>query len=608
MAAIIQLESVSKSFSAEPLLQDVTFNVQAGDRLGLIGPNGAGKSTLLKMMANLESPDAGELRRQRDAFMLYTAQQVPFDGSLSVYDTLQSAWEIDLEDYERDSRIDRYLRSLEIDPDVKLGSLSGGWQKRVHLISGLMHEPDCWLVDEPTNHLDLAAVLWLQEQLQQFRGTIVLISHDRYFLNEMATRIIDVNNCYRNGFLDVAGNYDAYLVGRDAYAAAQLQEQSSLANQNRREQEWLARRPKARGTKSVSRIKRAGELESDLKAVSARNVQRSIGDVSFQGSGRKSQDLIVATALKQQFGDLHVFHDLDLHLSAGNRMVILGRNGCGKTSLLNILAGDVEQKSGTVKRAHELRIVRFSQDRSQLNMKATLRSVMCPEGGDRVAYQGRDLHINAWLQMFLFRPDQLDQLIGSFSGGEQARILLSGMMLREADVLILDEPTNDLDIPAIELLEQSLIEFNGAIILVTHDRYLMENVATHFLALNIGEQPVRVGSYRQWEDQQRQKNTKSSSNVVASDEVDYVEPALTEAKPAAKKSSLSWNEQKELRGMESKIEKAEAKLEALQASLHADEAGRDAKMFERISKEILEQQEKNDALYARWQDLESRNG
>ena len=594
MASVVQCLELSKSYSAEVLLQQISFAVEDGDRLGLIGPNGAGKSTLMKLMAGLETPDEGEIRLQRDTHVVFTAQQHAYADDEDVRSVLANAWTIALPDYEQVARIDRSLRLLELDGATLIGALSGGWQKRVQLIAALMQEPDLWFLDEPTNHLDLEAVLWLQERLMQFKGTLVVVSHDRYFLNEIANRIIEVNFCYATGILDARGNYDDFLEQRDAYLHAQQQAQQSLDNQHRREQAWLARRPKARTTKSVSRIKRAAEIAEELQTVSQRNQQRKLGDVGFHGSDRKSKDLIVCEELSQAYGEALIFEHADIHLSAQDRLVVLGKNGSGKSTLLDLLAQETTPKSGKIKYAHELRIVRFSQDRSQLDQDATLKQVICPEG-DRVFYRERALHINAWLQMFLFRPDQLDQRIRAFSGGEQARILLSRMMLQEADVLILDEPTNDLDIPSIELLEQSLIEFDGAVVLVTHDRYLMEVVGSQFLALQIGQTPRRVGSYRQWEDQQLEQATSSDTDTAAAQTAnDAVE-------------SLSWDEQKELRGMEKRIQKAEAKLDELGQQLASEELMRDLDAYQSCNDEFQALQSEVEELYTRWQELEERS-
>ena len=594
MASILQCIDLSKSYSAEVLLQGISVAIEEGDRVGLIGPNGAGKSTLLKLMAEVESLDEGEIRVQRNLDVIYTPQHVPYESTQTIEQILNQAWQVECPDYERSARMDRFLRELEIDADTALGTLSGGWQKRVQLIAALMQQPGLWLLDEPTNHLDLEAVLWLQGHIQRFAGTVVMISHDRYFLNEVANRIMEVNNCYAEGLLDTRGNYDQFLEQRDAYMHAQRQTQQSLDNQHRREQAWLARRPKARTTKSVSRIKRAADIADELKVVSQRNNEQRLGDVGFHASGRRSQDLIVADEIAQQFDDLLVFDKADVHLSAKDRLVILGKNGSGKSTLLDILAGTASPKQGKIKFGHELRIVRFSQDRSQLDQNATLKQVMCPDG-DRVFYRERALHINAWLQMFLFRPEQLDQKIGDFSGGEQARILLSGMMLQEADVLILDEPTNDLDIPSIELLEQSLLEFNGAIVLVTHDRYLMEQVGTQFLAMQIGQVPRRVGSYRQWEDQR-----------LSYEQVEESDSAQDDAS-AEQIEELTWEEQKELRGMEKRIHKAEEKLEMLSQELLKENVASDASLYQSANDAFLAQQARVDEMYTRWEALEERS-
>lgn len=596
MAAVIQLETVSKSFSAEPLLEGISCTIQAGERVALIGPNGAGKSTLLQLMNGSLEPDGGELRRQKDLRHVYTAQKFTPTAGQSVGDWLAAAWQLELPPHQRTARSDRLLRALDIDTQQELAALSGGWQKRVQLIAGLMQEPECWLLDEPTNHLDLDAVLWLQDELLQFRGTLVVISHDRYFLNQVCDRVLDVNRCYPGGLLDCSGHYDDYLEQREATLQAQQREQASLANEHRREQAWLARRPKARTTKAVSRIKRAGHIAEDLAAVQQRNQQRSLAAPGFDGSGRRTQQLLLGDGLEQRYGELLVFRDLDLQLCAGERLVLLGANGSGKTTLLDLLAGDVEPVAGALKRAHELKTLRFSQDRSQLDQQATLKHIICPDS-DQVVYRGRAIHINAWLQMFLFTAQQLDQRIRNFSGGEQARILLMRMMLQQADVLLLDEPTNDLDIPAIELLEQMLIDFEGAVVLVTHDRYLMEAVGSDFLALEPGATPRRVGSYRQWEQQQRREQPTATTDADTQTDRTSAEP---------ESGSLSWEEQKELRGIEKRVLKAEADLEAISARLDAAANSQDSSEFVRLSKAFEDAQQAVEDLYTRWQELEER--
>lgn len=586
MAAIVSLEGISKSFTAEPLFSDLRMTIQDGERVGMIGPNGAGKSTLLKIFYGAMETDEGMVRRRRYASLSYSAQNDDFDLTQTAYDLLCAAVsDLDLEDYEIASRADRLLNELQIEAEVTAGQLSGGWRKRLHLACGLMREADCWLIDEPTNHLDLDGCLWIQQRVEHYPQTVVMISHDRYFLEQSASRIIEIDHHYAEGYFSSHCGYRQFLVDRELYFESLRKKEESMSNKYRREAEWLSRRPKARTTKSQSRIKKAAELKEDLDNVKGRNKQQRLGDIGFQDSGRRSQDLMVCENVCKQYGDNVVLRNVDVHLSAGVRLGLLGRNGSGKTTLLKILSGEVDCDSGDIKRAYELKAVRFSQDRSQLNLKHTLRQALS-DNEDTIVYQGRNIHINAWSQMFLFKREQLDQKLGSLSGGEQARVLLSQMMRKEADVLILDEPTNDLDIPALEVLENSLLDFKGAIILVTHDRYLLEEVATDFLAICDDHSAIRVGSYQQWED--AQKRLKGGAD-------DSVAGATEEVAP-----ELSWAEQKELRGIEKKIEKAEQRLEKFQQQL----ANESAVSSSSAQADCERAQAAIQKLYARWQELE----
>ncbi|NRA39160.1 MAG: ABC-F family ATP-binding cassette domain-containing protein [Planctomycetes bacterium] len=599
MAAIVSLEGISKSFTAEPLFSDLRMTIQDGERVGMIGPNGAGKSTLLKIFFGTLDADEGNVLRRRDARLAYSAQSDDFDLEQTAYDILCAAVaDLDLEDYEVAARADRLLSELKIDADVTAGSLSGGWRKRLHLACGLMQEADCWLVDEPTNHLDLDGCLWIQQRVESYPNTVIMISHDRYFLEQSVSRTIEIDHHYAEGYFSSRCGYRQFLVDRDLYFDSLRKKEESMSNKYRREAEWLSRRPKARTTKSQSRIKKAGELKDDLDNVKSRNKQARLGDIGFQESGRRSQDLLVCEGVHKSYGDGDdkkiVLKNIDLHLSAGVRLGLLGRNGSGKTTLLKILSGEVEADSGNIKRAYELKAIRFSQDRSQLNLQHTLRQALS-DNEDTVVYQGRNIHINAWSQMFLFKREQLEQKISSLSGGEQARVLLSQMMRKEADVLILDEPTNDLDIPALEVLESSLLDFKGAIILVTHDRFLLEEVATDFLAICDDHSAIRVGSYAQWED--AQKRLKGGADGTLSEENDGEEPIV----------ELTWAEQKELRGIEKKIANAEVRLEKIQERLADDKVLSDVAAFAKAQAESTTAEEKLKEMYARWEDLESRS-
>ncbi|MFO0732506.1 MAG: ABC-F family ATP-binding cassette domain-containing protein [Nitrospiraceae bacterium] len=358
-------------------------------------------------------------------------------------------------------------------------------------------EPDVLLMDEPTNHLDLEGILWLEQLLKADAKAFLVISHDRRFLESVASRMIEINRCYAGGVFEAKGHYSDFLEQRVALLQSQADAQASLANRVRREVEWLRRGPKARTTKAKGRIQSAEQLIDELGQAEARAVHGTVG-IDFSSSGRRSKQLLVAEHVSKAFGGKPIVSDLELTLGPGQRLGLLGSNGSGKTTVLRLLAGTMEPDSGTIRRAEALRVVLFEQHRDSLDQQATLRRALAPSG-DAVVYQDRSIHLASWAKRFLFRPEQLDLPVSRLSGGEQARLLIARLMLQPADLLILDEPTNDLDSPTLEVLEDSLLEFPGALILVTHDRYLLDRVSTMLLALDGRGGTGWFADYAQWE-------------------------------------------------------------------------------------------------------------
>jgi ABC transport system ATP-binding/permease protein len=418
------------------------------------------------------------------------------------------------------------------------------------------------------------------------------VSHDRYFLENAATEVAEINRAYPDGMFRAAGAYADFLEKREAFLETQSEQQAALANRVRREVEWLRRGPKARTGKSRARIDAAHELMGELADVSARNAKATTR-IDFTASGRKTRKLIRAEAIAKKLGGRQLFRDLSFSLSPGMRLGLAGPNGSGKTTLLRVLKGELDADAGTVERADGLRIVYFDQGREQLDPAAPLREGLGAHG-DSVIYRDRAIHIAGWAKRFLFRPEQLDTPVCRFSGGERARIIIARLMLQAADVLLLDEPTNDLDIPTLEVLEESLTDFPGALVLVTHDRYMLDRVSTVVLGLD-GEGGVEVfADYSQWE----QARAVKPARVPQEDR--------PEVRPTGPRKKLGYLDAREWERMEERILEAERTLEAARAALQAPEAVSDPFALQQRYAEMQAAEAEVEKLYARWAELELR--
>jgi ATP-binding cassette subfamily F protein uup len=501
MPVLLSVQNLSKSFGPRLLFKGITLGLSDEQHTGLIGPNGSGKSTLLKVLAGLELADEGEIVARRQLRAGYVAQEDVFEESQTAEQCLANVIEHGHGDeHDRELAANVMLARIGFqDAQQPVSSLSGGWRKRLAIARQLIREPQLLLLDEPTNHLDLEGIVWLENLLKSAPFACLIVSHDRQFLENATNRTIELNRAYPQGFLSVDGSYSQFLQRREEFLAAQRSEQQSLAGRVRREIAWLQRGAKARTTKAKGRIQQAERMMADLADLKSRNTAQGAAGIDFFASQRKTRKLLEARDVAISRGGRMLFTGVNFVLAPGTKLGLLGPNGSGKTTLIKLLTGELEPDAGTITRAEQLKVVTFDQNRAQLDRSETLRAALSPRGGDTVTYRGDSMHITAWAKRFLFRTEQLDMYVGEMSGGEQARILIARLMLHPADVLILDEPTNDLDIPTLDVLEESLEDFPGALVLVTHDRYLLDSLSTELLALE-GKGGANVyADLAQWE-------------------------------------------------------------------------------------------------------------
>jgi ATP-binding cassette subfamily F protein uup len=667
MPPILNAQSVTKQFGATPLFKNISLTVEDGDRIGLIGPNGAGKSTLLAVLAGQVEPDSGEVAVRKRARAAYVPQDSRFAPGLTIRQVLELALSAaHVNESEREGRLRELTgRAGFADLNAEAASLSGGWRKRLAITEAMVIEPEVMLLDEPTNHLDLAGIEWLEELLRSSSFAAVTVSHDRYFLEATSSQIVELNRVFADGLFRVKGTFSRFLEEKQAYLESQSRQQESLRNQVKTEIEWLRRGPKARTTKSKARIDTANEMIGQLKAMDTRTTVNTAG-IDFDASQRKTKRLVefdnVALAvpstadqspdgsggfaegdsgfLERSGGFAEggggfnprivqtaearalapesrlLFTGLNFVLTAGMKVGLVGPNGSGKTTLLRLLRGEIQPAEGKIKRAEALRMVYFSQMR-ELDESVTLRRALAPEG-DGVIHQGRTVHVASWAARFLFTSEQLNQPVRNLSGGERARVLIAKLMLEPADVLLLDEPTNDLDIPTLEILEENLLDFPGALVLVTHDRYLLNRVSSTVLGLDGRGNTGRFADYAQWEDWLEEQDEQEKSGQESTKEQQRKTARRADGSSSAQqtgansagsgKKKLSYLEAREFAAIEDRVEQSDARLAAARDRVEHPDVATNAVALQEALLELDAAQHENDALYARWAELTEKAG
>jgi ATP-binding cassette subfamily F protein uup len=596
MSVLLSCESLTKAYGSRPLFEGLSFTVSEGDHVGLVGPNGSGKSTLLKIIAGVEDADAGTRAIRKGVRVGYVPQDPVFAPGKTVEEVLLEALhdQHTLDEHEKFARVTIALgKAGFLDGEQRSDTLSGGWRKRLAIARELAREPDILLLDEPTNHLDVEAILWLEGLLATEPEAFVVVSHDRYFLENVTKRMLELNRAYPGGLLQSVGSYSDLLEKRDEVLANEAAYQETLANLVRREVEWLRRGAKARTTKAKARIQNAERLIDELAEGRDRAMTFN-AEIDFTASHRKTKRLWAARGLRKKMGEKPIVDDLDVLLTPGARLGILGPNGSGKTTLLRMLIGELAPDAGTIERADGLRVVYFEQNRESLDPNVSLKRALAPEG-DSVVYGGREIHVAGWAKRFLFRSEQLETAVSKLSGGEKARIVLARLMLQPADLLVMDEPTNDLDIPTLDVLEESLLEFPGALVLVTHDRYLLDRVATQILALDGNGGTQYFADLSQWE------SARETQREVRE------KPAPAEKREApAKQKKLGYLEQREFDSMEANVLAAEERLERAKAAAEDPSIASDANKLQERYSELSAAQAEVERLYARWAELEAK--
>ncbi|MBT3177419.1 MAG: ABC-F family ATP-binding cassette domain-containing protein [Desulfobacula sp.] len=596
MSFIFSLKNISKTYGDDTLFHDLSIDFKLNEQMGLIGMNGSGKSTFLKLIANITQPDTGDLITKSGLRVIYLSQEDRLEPDQTVEQILyNSIKDSPFDDKQRHKIVQTLLgKGGFTDTDIISNKLSGGWTKKLAITRALCRQPDVLLLDEPTNHLDINGILWLEEILKTAGFSFIVVSHDRAFIENICSNVMEIGKYYPSGYFKIQGQYKKFEKERHKFLKAQQTKQASLSSKMRREDEWLKQGPKARSTKAKYRIEQAQNLKMELYALKDRNKNTATMDIDFQGTGRQTKKLLRAYNLKKSMAGKSLFSDISFEIGPGFCLGIVGENGSGKSTLLSILEKKTLPDKGKVQWAENLKVSIFDQKRSRLNPVLTLKEALNPGGGDSVNYNDRSIHIVTWAKRFLFMPDQLEMPVKSLSGGEKARIILANIMLTPCDLLLLDEPTNDLDILSLEVLEDSIQQFAGAVIIVSHDRYLMDKVCHKILYLDPKAEARFFKDFNQIMNFRKTLGEKSKKIKK-----------LTNSKKQPSKT-FSYKDKYELEHIEEKIVDAEAEVQLLSDKIQEPEIIRNPEKMKKYCSLLKLSQEKAQDLYKRWEDLEDK--
>jgi len=646
MPPVATLKNVTVTFGTDRVLDHVNLILDQGERLCLTGRNGSGKSTLMRLLSGELHADEGTIWRSRDLSYSFLDQELPEVSSATIFDAVAMAFEntgqllseyhalsLQLSDVKADhdkivARMDTLqhkieaadgwsvnhvieatLQRMQLDPDIPLSQLSGGWLKRVAIAKSLVIEPDVWLVDEPTNHLDVPAIEWLEQRMVEFPGTIIFVSHDRHLLRSVATSLVDID---RGAVTLWKCGYEAFIERRDHEREVQTLHEKKFDEKLRKEEAWIREGIKARRTRNEGRVR---DLE---KLREVRRQRRSVSDLKLEVDAGSNSGKVVKelSAVSKSFDDKVLIRNLDLIVRRGDRIGLLGPNGCGKSTLINLLLEELEPDSGEIKTGTKLEVAYFDQARRQLEPDKKVADYIS-DGREYISINGKEIHVVSYLGNFMFNADQARGPIHRLSGGEQNRLLMARIFSQPANLLILDEPTNDLDVESLELLEEMLLAYNGTVMLVSHDRTFMDNVISSLLVFDAsgsGRVTEYVGGYSDWHKENQQRSSNAGSVAVSKTSQQNASSAGTDM---LMDDSLGFEERKKLKAERQKrkkeLEKLPGQIEKLESTLNdcnqkiseADFYQQSQAAQNEIFEKVKDLENQIEQLMTRWEQLEA---
>ncbi|CAG0966985.1 ABC transporter ATP-binding protein uup [Anaerolineales bacterium] len=601
--ALVGLQDVSLGFGGPRLFDGINLQIEQGERVGLLGRNGAGKSTLLKLVNGDFSPHGGAVSRQQNLRSAYLPQEVPVDVTGKVFDIvaggLDSPHVHDEVHWQGQLQVEQVISRMMLDGDARFETLSAGMKRRVMLARGLVRDPELLLLDEPTNHLDIASIDWLEGFLKRWGGTLLFVTHDRVFLQKLTTRIIELD---RGQLYDWDCSYTTFLERREAMLSAEAEQNVLFDKKLAQEEAWIRKGIEARRTRNEGRVRALKRLREQRQE---RRERPGKIKMQIQADKRSGKLVIEAENVSYAFGDKPIVSDFTTTIQRGDKIGIIGPNGSGKTTLLRLLVGELTPQSGAVEHGTNLQISYFDQLRAQLDeSKSVLDNV--GQGRDSITVNGKVRNINAYLEDFLFTKERINAPITALSGGERNRLMLARLLAQPANLLVLDEPTNDLDVETLEVLEELLLEYEGTLLMVSHDRAFLNNIVTSTMSLDgSGRVTETVGGYDDWQSQNQQSARSESKPRKAT-------VSETQAESAPKK--LSYKEQRALESQKKELAELPRRIEKLETDIHAltvEMASpsfyqRDSTEITRVANQLKEMQDELTQEYHRWEELENK--